>query len=143
MLRWAPMDCKRLIAAALCLLFATACDEKTPTAPTASLEREFTLAPGETAAVDGASLRVQFVRVSGDSRCPADAFCIQGGDALVHIRAESGGAAADYELHTGDATRSAALHAGLRIQLMNLQPYPFSSRTIPPDEYRATLKVSR
>jgi hypothetical protein len=47
-----------------------------------------------------------------------------------------------YELHTRDSSRAAVSHAGFRIRLVNLQPYPFSSRTTPPDDYRATLSVS-
>ncbi len=134
---------KKLIIAAGCLLVATACDEKSPTGPAVAIDRQFALAEGQTAAIDGTPLRVQFLRVSGDSRCPADALCIQGGDALVHIRAEARGDAADYELHTGNSTHAAAVHAGFRIELTRLEPYPFSSRTIAPGDYRATLTVSR
>jgi len=82
------------------------------------------------------------VEVSGDSRCPADAFCIQGGDATVRVHALDSGAAADYSLHTGDSSRAAATHRQLRIELVQLAPYPFSSRTIAQDDYRATLKVT-
>jgi hypothetical protein len=110
--------------------------------PSAPLGGEFTLAPGETASIDNASIRVAFLRVSGDSRCPADAICILGGDALVHVRADGDGSAAEYELHTGDSSRAAVTHRGFRIELVNLQPYPFSSRPIQPGEYRATLRVS-
>lgn len=131
-----------LILALSCLLLTTACDEKSPTGPRVPLNQEFTLAPGQTASIENTSVRVQFVRVSGDSRCPADAVCIQGGDALVHIRATDGGSA-DYELHTGDSSRATVSHGGMRIQLVQLQPYPFSSRTIAPGEYRATLTVTR
>ena len=137
------MRVKSLIAAALCLLLVTACRENSPSGPTVVLDRQFTLAPGERARVEGTGLGIAFVRVSGDSRCPADAVCIQGGDALVHVRADDGGARAEYELHTGDASRAGASHAGYRIELVNLQPYPFSSRTIRPEDYRATLAVSR
>jgi hypothetical protein len=136
------MNAKLLILAALCLLPATACQDS-PSEPTVPLDQQVTLAPGQTASVVGASLKVLFVRVSGDSRCPGDAICIQGGDAIVHINVANGGAAADYELHTGDSSRGAVSHAGFRVELVSLQPYPFSSRTISPDEYRATLKVSR
>ena len=65
-----------------------------------------------------------------------------GGDAVVHVRAADGGSA-EYELHTGDQARAAAAHAGFRIALERLEPYPFSSRVIQPEEYRATLTVSR
>jgi len=136
------MPAYRHVLAGLCLLLATACDEKSPLAPTVPLNQDFTLAPGQASTLEGTSVRVEFVRVTGDSRCPADAFCIQGGDALVHIRVSDSGAA-DYELHTGDASRAAIVHAGIRLELVMLQPYPFSSRTIQPDEYRATFKARR
>lgn len=126
----------------LCLLGVTACDEKSPVGPTVPLSQRFALAPGESVAVEGLSLRVQFLRVSGDSRCPADAVCIQGGDAVVHLRA-SGSVTADYELHTGGPPQSATTPTGYRIELAELQPYPFSSRTISPGDYRATLVVTR
>jgi len=133
----------RHLAVAFCLLLATACDEKSATGPTVSLSERFTLAAGEVALVDGTGTRIEFVRVSGDSRCPADAFCIQGGDALVHVRLFDGGTPADYELHTGDSRRAIAVHRSLRIELLELQPYPFSSRTIAPEDYRATFVVTR
>ena len=127
---------------ALCLLFVTACDEASPVGPTVPLSQRFPLEPGETAAVEGTSLRVQFLRVSGDSRCPADAICIQGGDAIVHVRATDS-TAADYELHTGGPPHAVVTSSGFRIELAELQPYPFSSRTIQPGDYRATLVVTR
>ena len=142
LLNWAGMPAKSLILGFWCLLFVTACDEKTPTGPSVPLNQQFTFAPGEAATIQNTSLRIEFLRVSGDSRCPKDAVCIQGGDALVHIRAADG-RSSDYELHTGDDSRATATHAGFRIELVNLEPYPFSSRTIQPDEYRATLSVSR
>ena len=132
----------RAFTLAVCLLAATACDEKSPLAPTVPLNGPFTLARGESAQVEGAGVRLQFVEVTGDSRCPADALCIQGGDALVHLRVMNGGTTA-YQLHTGDGSRAAVTHQQLRIELVQLQPYPFSSRTITPDEYRATFTVTR
>jgi hypothetical protein len=110
-------------------------------APTTPVDTEFTLAPGEGRAIEDESVTIRFVGVSGDSRCPADALCIQGGSAAVGIAVVSGLSTRAYELHTGNM--EPVFHDGLRIALVNLSPYPFSSRTIPPGEYRATLKVSR
>jgi hypothetical protein len=123
-------------------LAGAACHADSPVGPTVPPDRQFTLAPGQSASIEGTSLRVEFLRVSGDSRCPADAFCIQGGDAIVHVRV-SDSARAEYELHTGDRSRAVARHAGFSIELVQLQPYPFSSRTIDPGAYRATLAVTR
>lgn len=126
-----------------CLLFATACDEQSPVGPTVLLNQRFTLAPGETAVVQDAGLRVRFVDVTGDSRCPADVVCIQGGDALVRVQVFDGERTpAAYDLHTGDASRADVVHRLARIALVELQPYPFSSRIIAPEDYRATFTVT-
>ena len=126
-----------------CLLCVTGCDENSPVGPTVPLNERFTLSPGETAVIDDADVRVQFVRVTGDSRCPADAICIQGGDAIVQVRAADDGDATLLGLHTGDASQASAVYRGARITLVELQPYPFSSRTIAPEDYRATLTVTQ
>jgi hypothetical protein len=121
------------------LAVAAACDES-PIGPT-PLDKPFTLAPGEQAAVEGTGLRVRFDRVEGDSRCPADAVCVYGGDAVVIVSVLSASASAGYELHTG--TMAPVQHDAVTIALVDLQPYPFSDRTIQLDEYRATLRVTR
>ena len=79
-------------------------------------------------------MRVTFVEVSGDSRCPIDAICIQGGSATVRILVGSGFSNQAYELQTGDM--QPIVHAGLTVALVELSPYPFSARPIAPDEYR-------
>jgi hypothetical protein len=132
----------RYLLTALCLISVTACAEN-PAGPGVRLDEEFTLAPGQIAHIEGTSLRLQFTEVSGDSRCPTDAVCIQGGDAIVHVRASGESAAASSELHTSDSARASAVHGPFRIALLALQPFPFSTRTISQDEYRATLRVTR
>jgi len=130
----------RFFLLSFCLLAATACDQSL-TSPSTPLNTDFVLAPGETMAIESASLTVTFNRVSGDSRCPADAFCIQGGSADVHITATSNGSRRDHVLKTGDM--KPVQHGDTTITLVQLSPYPFSSRTIASNEYRATLKVTR
>jgi hypothetical protein len=130
----------RLLGAGLALLIvvASGCDES-PTGP--SLAEEFTLAASESALIPEAGLRVRFDGVEGDSRCPADVVCVQGGDAVVRITVIDRSTEWPYELHTG--SMAPVNHESLTIALVRLQPYPFSSRTIEPDEYRVTLIVTR
>ena len=131
----------RLTTLLVCLLAATACDES-PTGPTATVDQRFTLSVGETASIEGRTLKLRFEGVTGDSRCPADAVCIQGGDAVVKVQASGDGGSASLELHTGDSSRASVTYGGVRVELVELQPYPFSSRTIAQSDYRATLLVS-
>jgi hypothetical protein len=112
-----------------------------PNAPTTPLNTEFTLARGEAAMIEDTSTEVRFNGVTNDSRCPADVFCVTGGDAHVNIRVTSGIGTREYVLHTGDM--KPVTHDTLTIHLVQVSPYPFSSRTIGPDEYRVTLRVTR
>jgi hypothetical protein len=130
----------RFHAVLLCLLFVAGCDENV-TGPTSPLNTAFTLAPSETMALDNAALSVRFNRITGDNRCPADAVCILGGSADVNITAISDRATRDYVLRTGDM--QPVRHDDYTIELVQVAPYPFSARTIEPDEYRVTLRVTR
>jgi hypothetical protein len=130
----------RAAAVAFCLILMTACGES-QTSPTTPLNVEFTLARGESRRIEGESLTVTFVEVAGDSRCPVDAICILGGSATVAISVASGLSNRAYDLRTGDMLP--VVHEGLTIALVELLPYPFSARTIAPNDYRATLKVTR
>jgi hypothetical protein len=116
--------------------------ESTPSVPTGPVDAQLVLAPGQTSDVPAAGIRIRFERVTGDSRCPADAVCIQGGDAIVRIDViPVSGAAASYDLHTG--SMQPVRHGDLTIALVQLAPYPFSSGPVAPDDYRATLRVTR
>lgn len=132
----------RRTAMLLCLLAATACDEKSPANPSGPINQQFVLAPGGTAAIDAAGISVRFMGVLSDSRCPADAICVTAGDAVVRIEVIRPSAGrSQYDLHEAD--KKPATHGDLRIALVQLEPYPLSARTIPQSEYRATLRVTR
>lgn len=124
-----------------CLLSVTACTGS-PTGPTVPLNSEFVLAPGGSVSIDGASMAIRFNGVTGDSRCPADVVCVQGGDAVVSLTVTSIRGRQDHELHTG--TMQPVRHDDVTISLIQLAPYPFGSQgPIAPEAYRATLKATR
>lgn len=139
----AHVSTMRWVAPLFCLLLMTACDESTPSGPTVALDQRVTLAPGDVASIEKTDLKLQFVGVTGDSRCPADALCITGGDAVVEVRASGSGAVATLSLHTGDSSRASAAYGGLKVELVELQPYPFTSRPVAAADYRATLRATR
>ena len=119
------------------ILAAVSCSSS-PAAPSAEvpLGREFSLKPGESATIESTDLRVTFLRVVNDSRCPADAVCIQAGDAVVALRVGK----ADVELRSNSAPESAV--GAYRLRLERVEPYVYSGKTIEPADYRAVLKVT-
>lgn len=134
----------RLATIFVCLLAATAaaCDES-PTGPTVSVDARFTLAPGETASVQGHGISLRFEGVTGDSRCPAGVLCITGGDAVVKVVASGDSGTLSLDLRTGDSPRASVTYGNVKVTLLELTPYPFSSQpAIKPGDYRATLIVT-
>jgi hypothetical protein len=123
-----------------CLLLA-ACNDN-PMGPTVPLNQHFELAPAQSVVIEDESVSIRFDGVTGDSRCPADAICVQGGDAIVNITVTNPfGGRTPYELHTGDMR---SVQAGdLTIELIALVPYPFSAQPIRPEDYRTTLRVTK
>ncbi len=121
-------------------LALAACAARSPAGASGPLDVQVVLAVGQIADVQGAA-RVRFQGVPADSRCPADAFCIQAGEATVRIEILSSAPAVTYDLHTGNVRT--ATHQDLTIALVQLAPYPYGSHPIRPDEYRATLRITR
>ena len=61
---------------------------------------------------------------------------------IVRLSATGDGGSLSLELHTGDSSRASVTYGNVKVTLLELQPYPFSSRTIEQKDYRATLSVS-
>jgi hypothetical protein len=114
-----------------------------PSAPrSAKLAEPFTLAPGETAQVEGAGLAVTFESVSADSRCPVDVTCVWEGDAVALVSARPA-TATPRELHTSGRFATEAEAGEFRVRLVSLAPPLRQGVTPAPGEYRATLVVTR
>ena len=137
--RWFATFRMRHLLLPICLLMATACSGNSPSGPT-PIDQEVILAPGQTAEFNS-GLSVRFVSVMGDSRCPIDAICIAGGDAIVRVHIAAGTGRGDRDLHTGNLEPVA--FDNVQVRLVELVPYPFSGRNTPQSEYRATLRVIR
>ena len=83
------------------------------------------------------ALRITPMRVEEDSRCPADANCIQTGTLRLQARLEAESGAAERGL-TLDQPLS---FGGRRIELVAGCPYPLASRPVPPAERRYVFSV--
>ena len=133
----------RLVAPFILLAACASGGVDSPTAP--AVNEEFTLRPGQTAAVSGTPLRITFESVRDDSRCPTDVTCIWEGDATVVLKVAVDAEENVREVHTNEGgERSRKVPAGdFVISLERLDPLPRSTQPIEASAYRVTLRVAR
>lgn len=109
----------------------------------ARLGREFRLRAQQQVTLKGESLRIKFVGVKEDSRCPADVKCVWAGNAAVRIDVSIRGRGSK-SLALNTTGNSPPLdYRGYKIRLVELSPYPRSNRKIAEGDYVVTLLVDR
>ena len=80
------------------------------------------------------------INVINDSRCPSDVVCIWQGEAVVKIEVKS----PQYgiiELSTFDNLVDTVGYYSF--ELVDVSPYPVSTRVIKPKDYKVTLQISK
>ncbi|HSJ08600.1 MAG TPA: hypothetical protein VK928_01775 [Longimicrobiales bacterium] len=97
----------------------------------------------DVATVRGTNVRVKFVGVPADSRCPIDALCVWQGDAEVKLEV----------MQTRDDVRRETLHTGVeprslvvedyRVELLEVAPATTSTDSIRQREYSVRLRIAR
>jgi hypothetical protein len=140
------------------LLGFVACQTATPeTSVTAAVNEEFSLAPGQSAAVKGTDLILTFDSVLSDERCPSVVECAASGPVTVSLSVRQGnGTPIDFTLQTFtdqngrspnvqfEGVTNRAEVGDYLIRVARVTPYPKDlSPEIGPSEYRVTLLVSR
>jgi hypothetical protein len=105
--------------------------------------REFVLHQGESARVGGDGLRLTFLALREDSRCPIDVQCAWAGNARLELVArQPDHDSAHIELNTSLEPRSRP-YDGVEVVLVALAPAPRVGVPIQGSEYVATLRVDR
>ena len=103
--------------------------------------RQFQLAVGQEAQIQGSAVSVRFSGVGEDSRCGSDVQCVWEGNALVRLILSSSSATpSESALNTALEPRQTP-YAGFTIRLVSLKPHPKAGKPIPQTEYVATLEV--
>ena len=91
-------------------------------------------------AVDG--LKIAFIELVEDSRCPTDVDCIWAGNAKIKVRVTKNGRSKVLELDT--LTRGMTPSYGnYRLKLKALTPEPRSNIRINRNGYKATIEVTK
>ncbi len=141
------MSARRLciLLSTLALLLALSCAK--PSGPQVKTGEEFTLAPGQSITVTDANLRLSFVKVTADSRCPTGAQCIVAGqvDCQIEItRTNAGATPVQATITQGGSTQepAEAVIDGYELTY-NVTPYPAVGKTIASSEYRLVATLSK
>jgi hypothetical protein len=91
----------------------------------------------------GTTIKVKFLSVIEDSRCPEGVNCIWAGVAKIKIQLRKNGKPAkEFELNTNQMDKSITFE-GHTIKLAALAPYPKSGSTTNTATYSATLTITK
>jgi hypothetical protein len=126
---------------ALALVVSACATTRGGTQVRAPLGEEFRLRAGQVAQVGSDGLRVGFVRVTEDQRCPINARCVRAGFARVEVRLSAPRTAARRAiLSTPDEPRGAS-YGAYEIEVLDVQPGREIGKPVP--RYEALLRVRR
>ncbi|MCI0389061.1 MAG: hypothetical protein MOB07_09910 [Acidobacteria bacterium] len=107
------------------------------------LGQEFELKIDQEALLEGEGLTVRFDSVLEDSRCPEGVDCIWSGNAKIRLKSgKQKQTPATVELNT-DAGAKSSSYLNYEISLVVLKPRPKADAKVHPNEYKATLVVTK
>jgi hypothetical protein len=116
-------------------------------AQAARVGREFRIRAGRTVTLAREGLRLRFVRVAADSRCPTGVECVWAGNAevVIEVGARNRRVSKTLRLNTNASPERPAedKYRSYTVKLVELKPYPSAARKIRQGEYTATLLVVR
>jgi hypothetical protein len=110
----------------------------------ANLDSEFVLQINQSAEIKSEDIKITFLNVTSDSRCPSDVTCIWQGQAGIELDVQKGEVESTVSLSIGgDSSPEESIFNSYLIQLVDLSPYPISTKNIQPEDYTATIKITK
>ena len=88
-------------------------------------------------------LRIKFLELVEDSRCPTDTNCVWAGNAKIKIRVRGTRGQARTLTLNSTLQPQAVAFGGYEFKLAGLTPQPRSNIRVNPNGYRATIEVTR
>lgn len=128
---------RQLLLLTLCAVALAACGRGGATE--LSLNAPTQLAPGQSAVLADAKLRVEFTGIANDSRCPSDVACVWAGEVVVQLAIRSNSKTSQHEVRE----MQGATVDGYTVTVLQVLPARSSSQPIAATDYRVTLKITR
>jgi hypothetical protein len=131
----------------LLLMFTAAYGQSPSISENVVLGEEFTIKVGERATVEPGiplpNLKIRFVRVPRDGRCPEGAACLVAGNAMIELKFKSSSRESLSVILNTDESPQEVEVPGVRIKLIKLTPHPKLGQEIDPNDYEVTLVAFR
>lgn len=106
-----------------------------------SLGQEFTLSAGQSVSIAGENLKIQFIEVINDSRCPINVTCIWEGRASCLVQFTQGDTAYKVVLtEPGLTDRAEDMFQDYKVTF-HLKPYPGEVENISKEDYQLQLTI--
>ena len=100
------------------------------------------LKPTEQATIENSDVKIKFLSVIEDSRCPEGVTCIWAGNAKIKIEVSCNSRKEEFEINTNLGPKGASFD-GYAINLVDLSPVPKEGSATSKESYIATFEVSR
>ena len=108
----------------------------------AGLGKQFPLAIGQTAVISGENLKIKFLDVTGDSRCPTGVQCVWAGEVRAEIEVGDGSSANLTLVEPGHGGQSNQAYKNYLFSF-HVEPYPAVGKPIMKEDYRLLLTVDK
>ena len=110
----------------------------------ANLDSEFLLQFNQSLELKSENMKITFLNVTSDSRCPSDVTCVWQGKADIDVNLQKDDQNITVSLPIGgDSNQKKAVFNQYLIQLVDLSPYPVSTKNIQYDEYAAKINITK
>jgi hypothetical protein len=104
------------------------------------INTDISLYIGESVIIKNHGIKLKFVDVLEDSRCPSDVECLWEGTVSLLINIQYNGEdLGNFVLNSSNFHKASFM--GYYVKFKELKPYPISTETIPKTSYRATFSV--
>jgi len=105
-------------------------------------EQKVSVQVGKSATESHSKIKVEFVEMVEDSRCPKDVNCVWAGNAKIKVKVTKGGNSKVLELNSNTATKDSAF-GGYVLKLEKLTPEPASNIRINRNGYVAVISMKK
>ena len=107
---------------------------------------QFQLKVNQSFLLESGGIKIKFLNITSDSRCPSDVTCIWQGEAVVLvniIKNNQDGENFNLTSNAGQKDTTVQIAKGYFMHVVNVEPYPLSGKKISSSDYLVTFQITQ